>query len=249
MLPNGALKRSKWHFLGSFWPKSVQKCQNEKTAATPVTVATHRKTERNSYLELGPIAKKGHFWPKYAILVSWGLRLATYCKSDSGIWKFRIFHYNKVVLVFGFLAKIQKRHFLPEKMLFFTFRWVFPFSMPFLSSQTSLFAPNFQNQVRKPDFEVCIPLRLNTLQKLGKITKQCYQTLFLGLMTFTTQNKCKLHSDQVSRHSVSKKCDFDPFFDFSWSHPEMGIFFWKNQKVAFLSQKTGSDGFPVANLT
>ena len=84
-------------------------------------------------------------------------------------------------------------------------------------------------------------------KKLRKIRKQCYQTLFLVLTTFTTQNKCKLHSDQVSRHSVSKKCDFDPFFDFSWSHPEMGIFFWKNQKVAFLSQKTGSDGFPVAN--
>ena len=84
-------------------------------------------------------------------------------------------------------------------------------------------------------------------KKLGKIRKQCYQTLFLGLMAFNTQNKCKLHSDQVSRHFISKKCDFDPFFDFSWSHPEMGIFFWKNQKVAFFSQKTGSDDFPVAN--
>ena len=84
-------------------------------------------------------------------------------------------------------------------------------------------------------------------KKPGKIRKQCYQTLFVGLTAFTTQNKAKLHSDQVSRHSVSKKSDFKPFFDFSWSHPEMGIFFWKNQKVAFFSQKTGSDGFPVAN--
>ncbi len=109
--------------------------------------------------------------PKNAVFLSWGLRLATYCKSDSGLWKFRFFSYNKVVLVFGFLAKIQKRHFLPEKMPFFTFGWVFPFSMAFLSSQTSLFAPNFRNQVRKPDFGRALPLRLNTLQKAGKNQK------------------------------------------------------------------------------
>ena len=51
-------------------------------------------------------------------------------------------------------------------------------------------------------------------KKTGKITKQCYQTLFLGLMGFNTANNCKLHSDQVSRHSVTKKCDFGPFFNF-----------------------------------
>ena len=90
-------------------------------------------------------------------------------------------------------------------------------------------------------------LDLTRLEKPRKIRKQCYQTLFLGLTAFNTQNKSKLHSDQVSRHFISKKCDFDPFFDFSWSHPEMGIFFWKNQKVAFFSQKTGSDDFPVDN--
>ena len=149
----------------------AEKGRNEKTAATPVTVATHQKTERKGYLEVGPIAKKAIFGPKMPKKCRFALRLATYCKSDSGLWKFRFFSYNKVVLVFGFLAKIQKRHFLPEKMPFFTFGWVFPFSMPFLSSQTSLFAPNFRNQVRKPDFGVCIPLRLNTLQKAGKNQK------------------------------------------------------------------------------
>jgi hypothetical protein len=30
-------------------PKMAEKSQNEKTAATPVTVATHQKTKRNSY--------------------------------------------------------------------------------------------------------------------------------------------------------------------------------------------------------
>ena len=44
----------------------AEKSQNEKTAATPVTVATHQKTKRNSYFEVGPIAQKGHFWPKCA---------------------------------------------------------------------------------------------------------------------------------------------------------------------------------------
>ena len=47
-------------------PKMAEKSQNEKTAALPVTVATHRKTKRNSYLELGPISKKCFFWPKSA---------------------------------------------------------------------------------------------------------------------------------------------------------------------------------------
>ena len=94
-----------------------------------------------------------------------------------------------------------------------------------------------------------VPTRLYwpRLEKTGKIRKKCYQTLFLVLTAFNTQNKCKLHSDQVSRHSISKKYDFGPSFDFSWSHPEMGKFFSINQKVAFLSQKTGSDGLPVAN--
>ena len=42
----------------------AEKGRNEKTAATPVTVATHQKTERNSNLEVGPIAKKAIFGQK-----------------------------------------------------------------------------------------------------------------------------------------------------------------------------------------
>ena len=65
----------------------------------------------------------------------------------------------------------------------------------------------------------CLPqLDWPRSKKTGKITKQCYQTLFLGLMGFNTANNCKLHSDQVSRHSITKKCDFGPFFNF-WPSP------------------------------
>ena len=89
----------------------AEKSQNDKMAATPVTVAAHQKPERKSYLEVGPIAKRAIFGqksPKNAVLLSWGLRFARYWKSDSEFWKFRFFHYNKVVLVLGFLAEIRK---------------------------------------------------------------------------------------------------------------------------------------------
>ena len=42
-------------------------------------------------------------------------------------------------------------------------------------------------------------------KKMGKIRKQCYQTLFFGLTAFNSPNCCKLLSDQVSRHSITKK--------------------------------------------
>ena len=64
----------------------VEKSQNNKMAATPVTVAAHQKTERKSYLEVGLIAKKAILAeksPKNAVLLSSGLRLARYWKSDS----------------------------------------------------------------------------------------------------------------------------------------------------------------------
>ena len=42
----------------------VKKSQNDKMAATPVTVAAHQKPERKSYLEVGPIAKRAIFGQK-----------------------------------------------------------------------------------------------------------------------------------------------------------------------------------------
>ena len=42
----------------------VEKSQNDKMAATPVTVAAHQKPERKSYLEVGPIAKRAIFGQK-----------------------------------------------------------------------------------------------------------------------------------------------------------------------------------------
>ena len=95
--------------------------------------------------------------------------------------------------------------------------------------------------------EIPSPVDWPRSKKTGKIRKQCYQTLFLGLTAFNTQNKAKLQSDQVSRQSINKKYDFGQFFDFSWLHQKMAINFSKNQKVAFLCKKTGSNGFPVSN--
>ena len=42
----------------------VEKSQNNKMAATPVTVAAYQKPERKSYLEVGLIAKKAIFGRK-----------------------------------------------------------------------------------------------------------------------------------------------------------------------------------------
>ena len=42
----------------------VKQSQNDKMAATPVTVAAHQKPERKSYLEVGLIAKKAIFGQK-----------------------------------------------------------------------------------------------------------------------------------------------------------------------------------------
>ena len=73
-------------------------------------------------------------------------------------------------------------------MQFFTFGWYFPFSMPFLSSQTSLFAPNFRNQVRKPDFGRTLPVRLTTLQKTEKNQKTVLPDTFFQSDSFQHTN-------------------------------------------------------------
>ena len=149
----------------------AKKGQNGKTPCTPVAAPRHRKSERNSGLELGFVVKTAIFGQKVPKKCHLVLRLVRYCESDSRFWIFRIFQYNKVVLVSGFLAKIKKRHFLPQKMPFFTFGCFLPFSMAFLSSLTSWFAPNFRNQVRKPDFGRQVALLLDTLGKKGKNQK------------------------------------------------------------------------------
>ena len=136
-----------------------------------------------------------------------------------------------------------------EKLAFFIFGGDFPFSIAFLWSQNSGIGPNIQNLAKNLNFTRSLHLYWPHQEKLGKIRKQCYQTLFHVLTPFSTQDKCKLHSDQVSRHSIGKKYYFGRSFDFSWSHPEMGIIFSINPKVAFLTQKTGSNVFPVANQT
>ena len=56
----------------------VEKSQNNKMAATPVTVAAHQKTERKSYLEVGPIAKRAIFGQKMPQKCSFALRRAPF---------------------------------------------------------------------------------------------------------------------------------------------------------------------------
>ena len=82
-------------------------------------------------------------------------------------------------------------------------------------------------------------------KKTGKIRKQCYQTLFLGLTAFYTQNNCKLHADQVSRYSITKKYDFCPFFNF-WPSPlKLDGGFSNGRFGYFWAQKNPVNGFSI----
>ena len=79
----------------------------------------------------------------------------------------------------------------------------------------------------------------------GKIRKQCYQTLFLGLTAFYAQNNCKLHADQVSRYSITKKYDFCPFFNF-WPSPlKLDGGFSNGRFGYFWAQKNPVNGFSI----
>ena len=145
--------------------------QNEKTPHRPVAVPAHQKSERKSGSYMDPISKVAIFGLKVPKKGPFWVRLVRYWKSDFKFWSFGFFGNNKVVLVFGFLAKIQKRHFLAKKRLFLTFLPYFPFSIAFLWPQSSGFASNFRNLVRNVDFGRSIQGLLDTLGKTGKNQK------------------------------------------------------------------------------
>ena len=128
---------------GIFWPKMTKNSQNDKTPTRHVVVFPHQKSERKSGLERGPVSKTAIFGQKVPEKCHFVLRLVRYWQSDFRFWRFRIFGNNKVVLVFGFLAKIKKRHFLAEKILFLRKNGYFPFSIAFLWSLYSWIGPNF----------------------------------------------------------------------------------------------------------
>ena len=132
--------------------KSAKKGRNDKTPAKSVTVHPHWKSGRKRYIEMDPITFLAKKCPKNAILPSWGLRLVRFWQSDGRFWKFRFFQYNKVVLVFGFLVQIPKRHFLTEKMAFFTFGGDSPFSIAFLWSPNLGIGPNIRNLAKNLNF-------------------------------------------------------------------------------------------------
>ena len=89
--------------------------------------------------------------------------------------------------------------------------------MPFLSSQSSPFDPNFQNQVRKPDFGRPAPGRLATLEKHQKWPKNAVLGLIPVLMVSYGKNSYKFCLVGVSRRleakSINKIFDFR-FFQF-----------------------------------
>ena len=79
--------------------------------------------------------------------------------------------------------------FWRQKMPFFNFCWDLPHSMAFLLSQTLLFAPNFLNQVKKPDFKVCIPLRLDTLPKRRETSENSVTRHFFSIWWLPAHKK------------------------------------------------------------
>ena len=82
-----------------------------------------------------------------------------------------------MVLVSGFLAKIKKRHFwleiFSQKIWFFTFGWVFPFSMVILWLQKIVLYVNNQIQSRNCKFRRTHPLRFCRKGGTPKTTKNC----------------------------------------------------------------------------
>ena len=75
---------------------------------------------------MGPVSKSAIFGLKMAKKSLFWVRLVRYWKSDFKFWSFGFFGNNKVVLVFGFLAKIKKWLFLAEKMPKTAKKVVFP---------------------------------------------------------------------------------------------------------------------------
>ena len=76
--------------------------------------------------------------------------------------------------------------------------------MPFLSSQSSRFDPNFRNQVRKPDFGCPAPGRLATLEKHQKWPKSAVFALIPVLMVLYGKNSHKFCLGGVLRHLEAK---------------------------------------------
>ena len=172
-----------------------------------------------------PHPKKCHFWPKSAKKGQIRPRSGNKCQLWQQILHALIFLCWKMTLVFDFGSKIKKRHFLPKKWLFSLLAGICHLAWFFYHLKLRYLPQTFRIRCENQISGGYSQLDWTSSKKLGKIRKQCYQTFFLGLTGFNTQNKCKLHSDQVSRHFINKKYGFRLFFDFSWSHPKMGIFF------------------------
>ena len=83
-----------------------------------------------------------------------------------------------MVFVSEFLAKIQKRHFLTEKMAFFTFDGDPSFSIAFLWSQNSGIGPNIQNLAKNLKLTCSDTVKFGTEGKKLKNSENSVISLF-----------------------------------------------------------------------
>ena len=110
---------------------------------------------------------------------------------------------------------LDMKFFLARKKRFDTFRWISPYSMIFLWSQSSGFASSIRNLVRNWYFTQTDPLRLAALQKNGKNqktpipatfscfegfkpSKQLQTSFWPSLTAFRSQNFCLRKFSQFS---------------------------------------------------
>ena len=158
-----------------------------------------------------------------------------------------------MVLVSGFLAKIKKRHFWLEiffqKIWFFTFGWVFPFSMVILWLQKIVLYVNNQIQSKKWKLTCSHPLRFCGKGGTPKTTKKCQKMPKMPFLPFWWPDIIKIVANYVwnkfwdiSGQKVLIKKKF-PFL-----HRKTMIFqkkFWKRSKSTFLSPETWLDVFSI----
>ena len=179
-------------------PKKAKKCQICKSPATPVAVPPYWKSERKYYFEVGPIAKKAIFGPKVPQKSRFAVRLVMNWQSDCRFWKLWFFCIEKWP---WFLVSGPKS----KNGIFWQKKWLLSLLTVFCHLAQSFYGLKLRDLCQ--GFRICqnisislVPTRLYwpRLEILGKIRKQCYQTLFLVLTAFYIANKCKLHSDQVS---------------------------------------------------
>ena len=163
------------------------------------------------------------------------------------IVKIQIFLVKKMPLVFYFDPNLAKRFFLPRKRRSATFRWVPPFSIAFLWSQSSGFASNFRNLVRNCDFGPAIPARLTALQTNGKNQKTVLPDSFFWFDGFQSTKSLQTTFWPSFETFYHQKVQFWPIFQFLAITTETGPRVLKWPFWLVFGLKKPVDGFPILN--